>query len=119
MVRAGPFRAEYVANVMGRAEDSETLKMLWVGRGRDPSSENLMSRAGLRLTVQNLRAGSVVAHDMWALCEPRRPAHKAAHVFSRAGPGRGQLNVVYYYYGINPADQAPHVFSRAGPGRGP
>ena len=26
-----------------------------------------------------------------------RPAHEAAHVFSRAGPGRGLRDVVYYY----------------------
>ena len=30
--------------------------------------------------------GRAAAHEMWALYGPLHPAHKAAHVFSRAGP---------------------------------
>ena len=48
-------------------------------------------RAGLgRADNVEKLIGRAAAHEMWALYGLPRPVHEAAHVFSRAGPGRGR-----------------------------
>ena len=102
--RAGPGRQfwkhswarpgrETFENVMGRTRPRPSNHK-FDGPGRDPSFEKLMGRPGRGLSSRNLmgRAGPrpMRCRLYFEVYGPLHPAHEAAHVFSRAGPGRGQ-----------------------------
>jgi len=105
IVWAGPSRAETFEDLMGRpGPGREKLKMGWDGPGRGPWDVVSIWAAPPGPwggpCVLTGRPGSLPMRSGVLYCyySDVHRAHEAAHVFRRAGPGRGPWDVVYCCY---------------------